>query len=76
MSLIKIADDAPENQKGDISPHVYNQFSYGPTNKFTQMLDIAEMFEDENLKNNILVTLTCAQVVMPAPFEYLRQKMQ
>jgi hypothetical protein len=50
-------------------PTIANQYSYQPTNKFTQFLDLGI----PEWKDNVLVTMTCVQIRGIAPPQMLEQ---
>jgi len=58
---------------------MYNQFSFGPSNKFTSIIDISGIFADEEtremLADNLIATLTCVQTEMPAPPQFIKQRL-
>ena len=50
-------------------PTIANQFSYQPTNKFTQFIDVGI----PEWKDKILVTMTCVQIRGIAPPQMIAQ---
>jgi len=77
-TLVNINEDVPEEEKARVPPRVYNQFSYGPTNKFTQVLDISEVFAEDTaiLKDKVIATVTCVQAEMPAPLRFIKEEIK
>jgi hypothetical protein len=78
LTLVNIKDDAPEAQQSSLPEKMYNQFQYGPTNKFTQLLDLSGLIADDSkqLRGKVIATVTCVQAEMPAPKEFVAEKLK
>lgn len=75
-TLVDIAEGAPEEELKYMAKGSYNLFSYKPTNKFTQFLNLEDFFVEDVLKDGIMGTMTCIQTAMPLPLPMIKERLQ
>jgi hypothetical protein len=79
-TLSNLRDDVPESEQDKLPNFMYNQFNFGPSNKFTSLIDVSSIFADEEtrklLDDRLIATVTCVQTQMPAPAEYIKQRIE